>query len=281
MAGHIHEMAAFTKNGSGGNPAGVWIGPQLPAPTEMQMLARKIGHSETAFVAGGPGPRRDVRYYSPEAEVSFCGHATVASGVVLGMTEGSGTYRFNTTVGDVPVRVHERESKWTASLESVEADHRPPDPDLLDRALALLDWDRRDVDQSIPPAVAYAGAHHLVLAAQTRARLADLRYEMDNMASLMRAYGLTTLQLVWCESDHVIHSRNPFAVGGVFEDPATGAAAAALGGYLRDASLRQAPFWLEIIQGEDMGRTSLVRVEVPETGGVIVFGEASPLDLDG
>lgn len=65
----------------------------------------------------------------------------------------------------------------------------------------------------------------------------------------MRGEGLTTLQLVWQESPMVFHSRNPFPMGGVVEDPATGAAAAALGGYLRDAQLVHVPTTILIRQG--------------------------------
>jgi PhzF family phenazine biosynthesis protein len=85
---------------------------------------------------------------------------------------------------------------------------------------------------------------------------------------------LTTLQLVWRAQEHLFHSRNPFPVGGVVEDPATGAAAAALGGYLRDAGLIAAPATFVIRQGEAMGRPSLLTVDVPAIGGIIVTGSA-------
>jgi len=63
----------------------------------------------------------------------------------------------------------------------------------------------------------------------------------------------------------------------VVEDPATGAAAAALGGYLRDAGLMPSPFQFEIRQGEDMGRLSKLTIAVPENGGVRVSGFAVPM----
>jgi PhzF family phenazine biosynthesis protein len=95
---------------------------------------------------------------------------------------------------------------------------------------------------------------------------------------LMLAENLTTLQLVWRESDDVFHSRNPFPVGGVVEDPATGAAAAALGGYLRAAQLVTPPATLLIRQGEAMGRPSRLTVEIPTDGGIVVRGTAVSLD---
>jgi PhzF family phenazine biosynthesis protein len=88
---------------------------------------------------------------------------------------------------------------------------------------------------------------------------------------------LTTLQLVWRESDTLFHARDPFPVGGVVEDPATGAAAAALGGYLRDAGLIESPVRFEIHQGEVMGRPSILAVDVPESGGIVVSGFATEI----
>ncbi len=58
------------------------------------------------------------------------------------------------------------------------------------------------------------------------------------------------------------------------EDPATGAAAAALGGYLRDAGLIAPPATFVIRQGEAMGRPSLLTVGVPAVGGIVVTGSA-------
>ena len=99
-------------------------------------------------------------------------------------------------------------------------------------------------------------------------------YDFDRLKARMLAEDLTTIQIVWREAPDVFHSRNPFPVGGVVEDPATGAAAAALGGYLRDAGLLKAPAWFVIRQGEAMGRPSRLEVEVPREGGIVVSGTA-------
>lgn len=274
----LRRLSAFTIDPAGGNPAGVWIGAHLPSPEEMQRIAAEVGDSETAFIAPASGAQRTIRYYSPRAEVSFCGHATIASGVLLGEIEGEGTYRLATTQGEVALTVQRREGRLEASLTSVEPRHRPADPALLDESLEALGWRRAELDSAIPTAVAYAGAWHLVLAARDQARLATLTYDFDRLLAIMLAQALTTVQLIWRESAQVFHSRNAFPVGGVVEDPATGAAAAALGGYLRDAALIAVPASLLIRQGEAMGRPSRLRVEVPAAGGVIVSGNAVALE---
>jgi PhzF family phenazine biosynthesis protein len=276
-AGTLHRLAAFTDRPDGGNPAGVWIGDALPDPAEMQRIAAEVGFSETAFVCPTEGLDRTVRYYSPEAEVSFCGHATIAAGVVLGRARGAGIYRLETAVGKVPVAVDVREGRWEAALTSVAPAHESAPAALVDGALAALGWKQEDLDRSIPPARAFAGAWHLVLVVAAREVLSDLDYDFAELKALMREDGLTTLQLVWREHPKIFHARNPFPVGGVVEDPATGAAAAAFGGYLRNAGLLQAPASILIRQGEDMGRPGRLFVDIPASGGIVVKGTAVEL----
>jgi PhzF family phenazine biosynthesis protein len=277
-SGSLYRFSAFSSGAEGGNPAGVWIGDTLPAPDVMQQIAAEVGFSETAFVAPASGRDRFVRYYSPEAEVSFCGHATIATGVVLGEAEGDGTYRLTTAVGEVPVTVGTRDGIREASLTSVEPKYTLAPDALVSEALSILGWKSANLDRSIPPARAYAGAWHLVLAVADERRLAKLEYDFDMLKALMLRDGLTTLQLVWRERSDVFHSRNPFPVGGVIEDPATGAAAAAFGGYLREARLVAVPATILILQGEAMGRPSRLTVEIPTTGGIVVTGTAIPIE---
>lgn len=272
--GTLMRLAAFAEQPGGGNPAGVWIGDALPEPAEMQAIAAEVGYSETAFVAPVSGLERTVRYYSPQAEVSFCGHATIATGVVLGRQNGDATYTLATAVGDVPVTVQREPGRVIASLTSVATRHEEPKPGLLRGALDALHWPTNALDPHLPPARAYAGAWHLILAVSNPDILATLDYDFDALKSLMLEHDLTTLQLVYRESDTLFHSRNPFPVGGVVEDPATGASAAAFGGYLRDAGLLGAPRTLTIRQGEAMGRPSRLTVEVPAEGGIVVTGTA-------
>lgn len=274
MKGQLFRLAAFSTEPSGGNPAGVWLGETLPDAATMQSIAAEVGYSETAFIAPAQGKARTIRYYSPLAEVSFCGHATIASAVVLGRLSGAGTYQLETAVGPVPVTVQAVDGQLKAALTSVEPTYKPAPETLLSEVLDILQWSPHELDASIPPALAYAGAWHLVLAVTSKDRLNRLEYDFETLKSLMQSQGLTTLQLVFRERDDLIHSRNPFPVGGIVEDPATGAAAAALGGYLRDAGLMQVPGQFLIRQGEVMGRPSQLEVEVPAQGGIVVAGTA-------
>lgn len=279
-SGKLYRKSAFTDNPKGGNPAGVWVGEKLPPADVMQRIAAEVGYSETAFVAPAIGQNRTIRYYSSEMEVPFCGHATIATGVVLGETEGNGTYRLATAVGEVSISVYSKDGTCETSLTSVEPKYTGASDVLINEALSALDWQSSDVDASIPPAKAYAGAWHLVLAVNDPHRLATLNYDFERLKALMLREELTTLQLVWRESTNVFHSRNPFPVGGVVEDPATGASAAALGGYLREAELIVVPTTIIIRQGEAMGRPSKLTVEIPAEGEIVVRGTAVSIESE-
>jgi len=280
MTATVLRYAAFTTDPAGGNPAGVVLDAAGLDDAAMQAIAADVGFSETAFLtdadADGDGAA-GVRYFSPVAEVPFCGHATIAAAVARAERSGPGRLVLRTAAGEVAVDVAATPEGPAATLTSVPPRTEDVAAADLDEALAALDWRLADLDPSLPPRVAYAGARHLVLAARTSDRLAALDYEFDRLRELMLRLDLTTLQLVHRVDAHLFRARNPFPVGGVVEDPATGAAAAALGGYLRELGLVRPPADVTIHQGEEMGRPSLLRVAIPAAGGIRVTGTAVPL----
>lgn len=263
---NIQKIAAFSDGGCGGNPAGVVIADALPDAATMQAVAAQVGFSETAFAA-----LRDdawtVRYFSPESEVPFCGHATIALGAALAEACGEGVFKLALAASEITVEGREDpENGSFAALQSPPTRSAPADEQLVSRALALFGLNEADLDGRIPPAFAEAGASHLVLALKQRARLASMAYDLDAGRRLMRRFGLVTIALVWVENDHLFHVRNAFASGGVLEDPATGAAAAAFSGYLRDIDWPHGGA-IDLIQGEDMGMKSLLHAEIPDLPG--------------
>ncbi|GHH34085.1 PhzF family phenazine biosynthesis protein [Streptomyces candidus] len=268
MTTHTPEVlryTAFSADPSGGNPAGVVLDASALSDAEMLAVAAELDYSETAFLLPTDTELTyRVRYFSPQAEVPFCGHATVATAVALGERHGPVDLVFETQAGTVPVAVTKSGADGSpyAVLTSV-APHTEPVADAdVTEALAALDWPAADLDPAVPPRIAYAGARHLILAAATRARLADLSYDFDRLAALMHRLDLTTLQLVHRTSDTAFHVRDPFPVGGVVEDPATGAAAAAFGAYARELGLVAEDATLTLHQGDDLGRPGVLTVEL-------------------
>ena len=260
-AAEVQRIAAFSDGNEGGNPAGVWIGAAHPLDAEMQRIAHEIGFSETAFAAPLAEGGYRVRYFSPEAEVPFCGHATIALGAALAASRGEGVFAL--ALNDARITVEGRRGGSaaaplvSAALQSPPTRSRPASREVVAGALALFGYRQEDLDPRIPPALAHGGADHLVLALRSRALLAAMRYELDAGRRFMRELGIVTVVLAWAESDMVFHTRNPFAAGGVYEDPATGAGTAALAGYLRDLGWPHGGH-IEVVQGEDIDRKSVV-----------------------
>ncbi|WP_323384949.1 PhzF family phenazine biosynthesis protein [Streptomyces calidiresistens] len=295
----VVHLTAFSSDPRGGNPAGVVFDSGDMTDPERQELAARLGYSETAFVAPPPpdldapaGRGFSLRFFSPLAEVPFCGHATLATAVATAERltgRGAGTPHgvdrtgetggttgttgpaasrgpvelvFATPAGVVPVTVTRSPEGPLATLTSVPAEDFPAPDGLVAGVLAALGWSEGELDPAIPPRIAFAGARHLVLAAAGRDRLADIGYDTDRLTRLMLSHDLTTVTLLWRLDATTLLVRNPFPVGGVVEDPATGAAAAALGGYLRSAGLVPDDARLTLHQGVEMGRPSVLSVEL-------------------
>jgi PhzF family phenazine biosynthesis protein len=280
--GTLLRLAAFTTDPAGGNPAGVWIGDELPSAGEMQRVAAEVGYSESAFLApdgSAEAGHLRVRYFSPAKEIDFCGHATIASGIALAERGWPRSLVLRTKDGVVDLEV-ERDTygRFQATLTSVEPWVRELPKTLLDRLLDMLDWRGEELDPSLPPALAFAGVRHPIIAVRELTTLGRLTYDFEPMRRLMLEHDLTTLQLIWRETQRRFRARDPFAAGGVVEDPATGAAAAALGAYLRDVGALAAPTTFQVVQGVEMGRPSLLTVSiVPDESRVRVSGTAVPI----
>lgn len=278
-AGEVLRYAAFTQDGAGGNPAGVVLDAGRLDDAGRLAAAAAVGYSETAFMEAEPQEGRyRVRYFSPRAEVAFCGHATIAAAVALAERRGPGELLFDTLAGPIPVRTEATPAGYAATLTSVPTRTRAAEAGELDAALAALRWQPADLDPRYPAHVAFAGNDHLILAVSDRAHLAELDYDYESLAVLMGERGWTTVHLVYAHSPLMFSARDPFPPGGVVEDPATGAAAAAFGGYLRALGLVNPPAQVTVLQGEDMGRPSRLLIHVAaEDSRVRVTGTAAPI----
>lgn len=264
----VQHISAFSNGPQGGNPAGVVLCDALPEAAVMQKLAAEIGYSETVFAAPAAGGWR-VRFFAHEVEVDFCGHATIALGAALARQEGTGIFSLQLNQAQITVEGRWSETEWGASFQSPPTRSGPVSPALLQEALALFGLDRELLDPRIPPAIAHGGGDHLVLALKNRDTLRAMHYDLEKGRALALREGLVTFSLLYAEQPRLFHARNPFPLGGVYEDPATGAAAAALAGYLRDLSWPHEGS-IQIFQGDDMGVPSRLQADItPQSGASI------------
>ncbi|MEV7609723.1 PhzF family phenazine biosynthesis protein [Microbacterium sp. NPDC089320] len=283
MAGEtdVLRYSAFAATPEGGNPAGVVLDAQGLSDEQMQRIAADVGFSETAFLVARTDddgvPRYRARYWSPAAEVPFCGHATVATAVALAERDGAGDVVFDTNAGAVRLRsTVDPEGGVTVSFTSVEPRVRELDPAVLDRLLALLGLTTADLDERFPARESFAGNWHPIVVVRDRELFDQFRFSPAEVAALMREqgwFGTSTVLHIARPAD--IDARNLFPVGRITEDPATGSAAASVGAYLRD--LGHPATTVRIHQGAHVRRPSLLTVTIPPTGGIEVSGGASLL----
>lgn len=275
----VLRLSAFADSPDGGNPAGVVLDASALTAEEMQGIASDIGYAETAFVTDysqADQPRlATLKYFSPIAEVPFCGHATVAAAVALSQADGPGSFIFQTRAGAVTLETAEGPDGIVASFTSVEPSVQLlPEAD-LDAILELLALQRSDLSAAYPPRISLAGNQHPVLVLSDAEVFDRFRFEPLPMRKLMDRKGWTgTVTILLPRSANEFEARNLFPVGAIVEDPATGSAAASVGAYIRALGTLPVPAELVIRQGRHIGRPSVLNVFVPEAGGITVSGTA-------
>lgn len=288
------RFAAFTSSPDGGNPAGIVLAARGRSDAAMLAVAAEIGFSETAFVVGGdPGERTaTLRYFTPVAEIPFCGHATIAMAVALAQRHGPGPFRFRTPAGPIVIDTTEVDGRIRAAFTSVEPWVASMPAGILAELTGLLGLTPGDLHPDYPPAVSFAGNRHPILVLADQDRLDRFTFDPDRLRALMdrQDWAGTVTVVVPRVVPSVVprvaapggpaefEARNPFPVGAITEDPATGSAAASLGAYLRHLSRMPLPATVLIHQGRHVGRPSLLTVDIPASGGIRVSGEAVPMD---
>ncbi|MEP2977916.1 MAG: PhzF family phenazine biosynthesis protein [Lentilitoribacter sp.] len=262
----VQRIAAFSDGRFGGNPAGVALLDEMPSDAKMQALAAEIGYSETVFSVKQANGSWRTRYFSPETEVPFCGHATIALGACLAEVHGAGRYELSLNDAEIAVEGFSSRNQYSASLYSPPTNSKELTNAQTSPILDLFGLNRGQLNSAISPARIHAGADHFVLCLRNRKDLKAMQYDLDEGREFMRKHGIVTIMLVYINADQLFDVRNAFASGGVLEDPATGAAAAAFSGYLRDIN------WphenkIKIIQGEDMEQRSVLKAEFTDEIG--------------
>ncbi len=281
----ILVVHAFTRESipNSGNPAGVVLDADGLTDAEMQAIAAKVNVSETAFVLTAERATRRLRFFTPEMEIDFCGHATLAAWWSLAkaglVTTAPGISRFTqeTNVGILQVDIHSDEDDIT---RVVMTQGKPVivEPRVMGmEVVGFLNVPRASVEVARAPIqVASTGLNHLIVPVDSADRLTNLAPDLDKLGA-------------WCEkrSVHTVHvftvtKERPFIQVkarafmphlGIDEDPATGSASGALGLYLvhnRIIPINAPVTEIQCFQGEERGHPSRIDVEVvvqPIAGG--------------
>lgn len=273
----------FTERAFGGNQLAVLPESQGLNDSQMQQVAREFNFPETVFVfpAEDAGHTRKLRIFTPGHEVPFAGHPTVGTAHVLASAQliplqGQHTsIVFEEKVGPVPVliRAQDGQPAFCQLTAAQPPEFRPPPPHAESLA-TVLSLQAADVRQDeYAPQMVSAGLPFLIVPLKDRQAVGRARLNLDawerEIAQLWAPFVYFFAFDPELEGSD-IRARMFAPSAGITEDPATGSAAAAMGGYLglRNGATDQILSW-RIEQGFEMGRPSLIDIEVEKKAGRI------------
>jgi trans-2,3-dihydro-3-hydroxyanthranilate isomerase len=273
----------FTSTRFGGNQLAVFPNARDLPEELMPRIAREFNFSETTFVLPPRDPKHTcrVRIFTPRDELPFAGHPTVGTAFVLAtlgeipLTGPETRIVFEEGVGPVPVTVRATNGKpGFAQLSVAQLPEIGPAPPLARELARCLGLDEREVlSGKVGPEAVSCGLPFLFVPVRDRQTLARARVRLDDLERVLGDYW-TAKVFVFCddpEHEGSNYRARMFAPSsGVPEDPATGSACAGFGGYLarRDKRTDGTLRWV-VEQGFEMGRPSILEVEVDKRGGEI------------
>jgi len=287
----------FTDRVFGGNPLAVLPDARGLESEAMQAIAREFNLSETTFVLPpeDPAHTRRVRIFTPAFELPFAGHPTVGTALVLArlgeITLAGETTKivFEEKAGPVPVtiRAEAGEARFAQLAAPQAAEIRKaPEPAAIASLLAL-DEAELDLRDGLPEAVS-CGVPFLLVRVRDQDALARARLDRAVFERLLRG--------TWAESvfvftadvagvDADFRARVFAPAAGIEEDPATGSAAAAFGGWLgTKAGLGDGVHRVVLAQGYEMGRQSRLEIEIENRAGGLApvrVGGSAVMVMDG
>ena len=277
----FYLVDAFAEQPFSGNTAGVVLGTDELTDQQMVRMAREVGASETAFISRANDLHRPtrVRWFTPQVEVGFCGHATLAAAHVL---QESGCLAALSSRPDASLMLDSAAGELRLQAETLPAPYdfpiwwlEMPDPGLKPdntnpmRTCELLGLTMEDLDAGLAPM--RTRDDDVIYVVQRWQTLVEMRPRFDELAEWCRRAnirGICVATTAALTPSINVQSRFFAPAVGINEDPVTGSVHGPLAAYLvqqgrvAKVSGRAALF---CIQGRPDGRTGLVRALVEET----------------
>ena len=261
---------AFSDKPFGGNPAGVVLLDSGTFPKEdlMQDIAAELRFSETAFVKRHSAQEFTVRYFTPKAEVELCGHATIASFFLLHQKElASKQCLCHTLAGDLHIEVGEKvlmqmaKPRIVATLTQTEE---------IYQALGVKDY-----RPTMPVQIVSAGLPDIMIPLTDIATLQSLLPDMQAISDITKRHEAVSFHVFAFGKDgYTAHVRDFAPLYDIPEESATGTANASLTYYLQQCGCLGNEAECAFIQGEAMGRPSVIATKIQADGNILVGGRA-------
>lgn len=298
MRYRFYTADVFTDRVFGGNQLAVFPDARGLTSEQMQQIAREFNLSETVFVLPPAAPEhtRSLRIFTPGTELPFAGHPTIGTAHVLASIgdipiEADMTrIIFEEGVGPIPVSIRAAEGRpVSAQLTAAKLPEFGPESPPKAELAAVLSLEASDLlENGFAPATVSCGVPFLFVPVRDRGALRRIRLDRARWETLLSSFWAPQLYVFARDPEREgsdLRARMFAPAMGIAEDPATGAAATALAGYLgvREAAPSGTMRWV-VEQGFEMSRPSILEVEADKHNGEIVaarVGGASVLVSEG
>lgn len=261
---------AFTDQPFGGNPAGVVLleGDGFPADALMLQVAAELRYSETAFVRTLSPTEYHLRYFTPKAEVELCGHATIATFSLLHQMQlAEGECLCHTLAGDLRIEVGEKVMMQMATPRIVATIEEIRE---IYQSLGVNDY-----HPTLPVQIAYSGLPDIMIPVTDVTTLNGLQPDMNAISAITQKHKAVSFHVFAFGNDgFTAHVRDFAPLYDIPEESATGTANAALTHYLQQNGCIPSVGDFTFLQGEVMGRPSVVAVRIASDGTLYVGGTA-------
>jgi PhzF family phenazine biosynthesis protein len=262
---------AFTDKPFGGNPAGVVLlnSDSFPKEELMLKIAAELRYSETAFVRRDGEKEFTIRYFTPKAEVELCGHATIASFFLLHKKGlASGQCLCHTKAGDLTIEAGDKVLMQMAKPRIVAT---VEDTVEIYRALGT-----NSPTSQLPVQIVSAGLPDFMIPLPDVATLQSLQPDMEAIAAITKKYDAVSFHVFAFGNDgYTAHVRDFAPLYDIPEESATGTANASLTFYLQQNGCLGTEAECAFIQGEAMGRPSVIATRILPDGNIFVGGTAA------
>ncbi|AIZ44352.1 isomerase [Deinococcus radiopugnans] len=289
------EVSAFTRTPGQGNRAGVVLDATGLSEAEMRELAAFLGAPETVFVTrlsvnhtGRSAVR--VRYFTPTQEVEFCGHATLALGLMLAQSGHwrGGALELETLAGRVPLRlISEAGVPQQVWMQQQRHETRPLPTSLRAELAEALGIDARMIHRGLPMAAASTGLWSAFVPLLDPLILDALDPDLERIVMLSEALDVGSVYAYAPMGVNRFAARDFAPALGIPEDPVTGSAGGALMALLAHGGrlpVRAGRACGVIYQGHALGTPGEVEVEVEMRGDAVVavhVGGCAVLEREG
>ena len=281
----FYIVDAFAEELFGGNPAGVVIlddGVDFPEPELMRKTAAELRYSETAFIKKIGPSHFQIRYFTPAAEVDLCGHATIGSFIALkeaGLVSSGDSCLCSTLAGKLNVIISENTVLMDMAVpEAIGEISDPSSQKELYEIMGISPDGQGEIligekeGKFLIPEMISTGLPDILMPVRNEEQLAAISPDFPALSKLSEKYGVVGVHAFTINtSDGTIHCRNFAPLYEIDEEAATGTSNGALTYYLYKNRLLQQGDTVSCIQGEKMGRPSVITgILTIENGSVLV-----------